>query len=118
MTKIVVIDDNESILEAVEIALGSEGYEVVTSTKGESFIPQIIKIKPAVVLLDLLLSGEDGRNVANLLKKNSQTKDIPIILISADPGAEKVAKDNGIDGFLSKPFDLDKLLLVVSKCLC
>jgi DNA-binding response OmpR family regulator len=118
MTKIVIIDDNEAILEAVKIALDGSGYDVITSTKGEDFIPTIAKIKPSVVLLDLLLSGEDGREVAKALRNNKDTKNIPIILISADPGAEKIAKDGGIDGFLSKPFDLDRLLAAVSDCVC
>ena len=118
MTKIVIIDDNEAILEVVKIALDESGYEVITSTKGESFIPTIAKIQPAVVLLDLLLSGEDGGEVAKALRKNKDTKNIPIILISADPSAEKVAKDGGIGGFLSKPFDLDRLLAVVNDCVC
>src|SRR3989339_1449404 len=109
MTKIVIIDDNEAILEAVKIALDGFGYEVLTSTKGEMFIPTIARIQPAVVLLDLLLSGEDGGEVAKALRKNNDTKNIPIILISADPSAEKIAKDSGIEGFLSKPFDLDRL---------
>ena len=107
---IIAIDDNEAILEAVQIALESAGYTVETSTKGVSFVPRMRILRPKVVLLDFLLSGEDGGDVIREMKNHLETKDIPIIILSAHPGAEVSVGEYGVTDFIPKPFDLDMLL--------
>jgi DNA-binding response OmpR family regulator len=61
-------------------------------------------------LLDVLLSGKDGRTIARQLKSQEDTKHIPIIMFSAHPSAEQTAREAGADDFIAKPFEIDDLL--------
>jgi len=108
--KILVVDDNPHILEAVELVLDTEGYDVKTVTKSEGVEDEIKAYNPDLILLDLLLSGRNGEEITHLLKADKSTKSIPIVIISAHPTAEKTAKDAGADGFIAKPFDINDLL--------
>lgn len=112
MKKIFVVDDERSILDALEFMLQEEGYEVRTSSKGTTLL-QLNGDLPDIIVLDVLLSGEDGREIARKLKSQEKTKNIPIIMISAHPNAERTVKECGADAFLPKPFDIDELLQTV-----
>lgn len=108
--KILVIDDDVDILDALQVMLEMSDYIVETSTKDGEYIDKRIKVfKPDLILLDVLLSGTDGRHLCKRLKANEKTKHIPIVMISAHPDAEKSALEAGADAFLPKPFDIDKL---------
>lgn len=113
--KILLVDDNPHILEAIELILSTESYEVFTLTKVDTILEDVTRIKPAVILLDLLLSGKNGKEVAKDLKKNKETATIPIVIISAHPSAQKAALQVGADAFLAKPFDIVDLLSLVEK---
>jgi DNA-binding response OmpR family regulator len=110
---ILVVDDDDGILEVVQIVLEGEGYKVQTSQNGSCFHPLLER--PDLILLDVLLSGEDGREICRELKGNEQTKHIPIIMLSAHSDANKVANTSGADDFLEKPFDVDALISIVEK---
>lgn len=109
-TKVFVVDDDEGILEAMQIMLETEGYQVTVSSKANGIVEKVQQLSPDVIILDVLLSGEDGREVARKLKQNSSTKKIPIIMISAHPSAEKTVKRYGADDFIPKPFEVAALL--------
>lgn len=113
--KILLIDDNPHILEAIELILTTENYQVHSLTQVDNILKDVKSIKPNLILLDLLLSGKNGKEVAAILKSNGETKKIPIVIISAHPSAEKAAMQVGVDGFLAKPFDIADLLLLVEK---
>src|SRR5574339_150831 len=100
--KVFVVDDERSILEALEFMLLEEGYEVKTASKGAELF-RLNGDLPDVILLDVLLSGEDGRDIAKKLKHQDKTKNIPIIMISAHPGAAETVRSCGADDFLPKP---------------
>src|SRR5690242_9866656 len=108
--KILVVDDNPHILEAVELVLDTEGYDVRTVTKSEGVENEIKAYTPDLILLDLLLSGRNGEEITRVLKADKDTRSIPIIIISAHPTAEKTAREAGADGFIVKPFDISDLL--------
>lgn len=112
--KIFVVDDERSILEALEFMLIEEGYDVKTASKGNALL-RLNGDLPDLILLDVLLSGEDGRDIARQLKKEENTKHIPIIMISAHPNAASTIRECGADDFLPKPFDIDDLLRIVEK---
>jgi DNA-binding response OmpR family regulator len=114
MKKIFVVDDERSILEAVEIMLVEEGYDVKTSSRGSSLL-NLDHDLPDVIVLDVLLSGEDGRDIARKLKAQERTKNIPIVMISAHPSAQYAIKECGAEAFLPKPFDIQELLNVIEK---
>ncbi len=109
------MDDNLHILEAVELILSTESYTVRSLTKADTIIKVAKEFKPALILLDLLLSGKNGKEVASELKNNPATAHIPIVIISAHPSAEKAAMQVGANEFLAKPFDIADLLTLVEK---
>ena len=113
--KILLVDDNQYVLEAMEMILGVENYTVQSLTRADNILKKVKSIEPNLILLDYLLSGETGKDVAILLKNDTKTKDIPIVVISAHPSAEKLVKDAGVDGFLAKPFAVTDLLNMVEK---
>lgn len=114
--KILVVDDDEGILEVVQIVLEGEGYLVETSMNGD-WIKTIEHNRPALILLDVLLSGEDGRELCRQLKSNARTSSIPVIMLSAHSDAGRLADTSGADDFLEKPFDVDVLIGKVEKYL-
>ena len=114
MKKVFVVDDERSILEALKYMLLEEGYEVKTASRGTELL-HLDHDLPDVIVLDVLLSGEDGREIARKLKSQKKTKNIPIVMISAHPNAACTIKECGADDFLPKPFDIRELLAVVEK---
>lgn len=114
--KILVVDDDESITEVVQIVLESEGYQVETSLNGDC-IPLFPNGLPDLILLDVLLLGEDGREICKQVKNNPLSAHIPVIMLSAHSDANKVADVGGADDFLEKPFDVDALIAIVDRYL-
>lgn len=115
--KILVVDDNEGILEAFEVMLEDAGYEVDTSTDAEALLNLKSPALPDLILLDVLLSGADGRDMCKKMKLRGDLKHIPVIMISAHPGVGSTIKDAGATDFLRKPFEMDELLAMVQKYL-
>ena len=114
MKKILVADDDSAICDSVRIILEEEGYFVDTTVDGNT----ILKMKnnfPDLLLLDIWMSGMDGREIAKQLKRNNSTSKIPIIMISASRDIGKSAKEAGANDFLAKPFKMDDLLTKVAK---
>lgn len=116
--RILVVDDDESILEVVQIVLESEGY-VVQTAMNSGFLQQLASqpALPDLILLDVLLSGEDGREISRQLKADPQLQHIPVVMLSAHSDASKAVDKGGADTFLEKPFDVDVLLDTVQQYL-
>src|SRR5215467_131027 len=114
---ILVVDDELDILEFLQLILEEEGYRVVTSEKGEYLEHLHNGGLPDLILLDMLLSGKDGRTIVTYLKSQEETKEIPIIMFSAHPSAEETARQAGADDFLEKPFHIDILLAKIKHLL-
>ncbi|MEO8954603.1 MAG: response regulator [Ktedonobacteraceae bacterium] len=108
--KIVVIDDEPDILEFLKELLEQEDYTVVTIDKAEYVEELHAGGLPDLILLDVLLSGKDGRVIVKHLKSQEETRHIPVIMFSAHPTAEATTRAAGADDFLAKPFELDELL--------
>src|SRR5581483_4579968 len=113
--KILVVDDDESILDALSLILEEEGYTVQSTIKGTEIYNKIKSFKPDLILLDVLISGSDGRQICKNLKHLDATRKIPIIMISAHPTANQGAYDCGADDYLPKPFDTKELLQTIQK---
>lgn len=112
--KILIADDNPAIVEAIALILEEFGYSVTTTSDGQT-IYKMKKDLPDLLLLDIWMSGQDGRKICSYLKKHSLTKNIPIVMISASNSIEKSAREAGADDFLSKPFDMQDLLQMIHK---
>lgn len=112
---ILIIDDEPDIVFAISTILEDAGYAVATAARSESITRYLHGDKlPDLILLDMLLSGQRGTEIAGKLKQQKATEHIPILMLSAHPNAEQEAKAAGADGFLAKPFDLDDLLSKVA----
>jgi CheY-like chemotaxis protein len=111
--RILVIDDEESILEVIQIVLEGEGYE--TQTSMNSSVLQQLTSLPDLILLDFLLAGEDGRVICRRIKADPYLQHIPVIMLSAHSDASKVADTSGANDFLEKPFDVDALIEIVQR---
>ncbi len=111
--KVMIADDDPGILDAVEAMLEYGGYEVSSTANGATVL-DIKSNLPDLLLLDIWMSGTDGRDVCKQLKAQELTKDMPIIMISASTELENSAKDAGADDFLEKPFDMEELLNKIS----
>ena len=109
MYKILVVDDDPSILDAMEIALNLQGYEVETTTKGEETFSRIASFHPDLILMDVYLSGMDGREICKQIKEEEKTKDIPVIIFSANKSMKEVFEESGANDFIGKPFNMDEL---------
>lgn len=109
-----VVDDNQGILDVMRRMLERAGYAVTTTAEGGDL--RNLKVPfPDLVFLDLLLSGEDGSELCRTLKKQPRAKRIPVIILSANTDAEKIAKACGADGFLAKPFQMMDMLALVER---
>ncbi len=109
MTKVLVIDDEPSILRALRINLTARNYEVSTASDGASGLAAVSRDRPDVLILDLGLPDMDGTDVIHGVRGWSST---PIIVLSVwDQEHQKVAAlDAGADDYVTKPFGMDELL--------
>jgi len=110
--RLLVIEDEEDILELLTYNLKREGYEVQGAASGEDGLEKARRKRPDLILLDLMLPGLDGLAVCRALKSGPDTRDIPIIMVSAK-GEEAdvvVGLELGADDYVTKPFS-PRLLL-------
>lgn len=109
MTKILVVEDEESIRESLAFLLNKEGYEVKTIVNGTEAVEAFEKFNPDLVLLDIMLPGLSGVEVTKKIRQKSQT---PIIMLTAkDTELDKVlGLEIGADDYVTKPFSGRELL--------
>ncbi len=112
--KILVADDDPAIVDSMKTILEMEGYEVDTTEDGGD-VYKLSGNFPDLMLLDIRMSGYDGREICRYLKQKPKTRNIPIIMISANLDMQQSARDSGADDFIAKPFNLDDLLSKVKK---
>jgi DNA-binding response OmpR family regulator len=112
--RILVVEDDPAILDVLRLILEEGGYAVETVADGET-LRDFPNGPPDLLLLDIWLSGWDGREICRSLKGREETKNLPIVICSASRDGEKMAREAGADGFLAKPFDLDDLLATVAR---
>jgi two-component system, OmpR family, alkaline phosphatase synthesis response regulator PhoP len=104
--KILVVDDEEDILELVRYNLDREGYQVVCAISGEAALKAAVSEAVDLIILDLMLPGIDGLEVARRLKQSTATQEIPIVMLTAKgEEADVVAGlELGADDYVTKPF--------------
>ncbi|RYY37111.1 MAG: response regulator transcription factor [Sphingobacteriaceae bacterium] len=106
---IMIADDDPGIVDAVEMMLAFEGYDVRSTYYGSDVL-KLQENLPDLLLLDIWMSGEDGRDICKKMKEDEQKKHIPIIMISASKDIKQSAMDAGADDFLAKPFEMNDLM--------
>lgn len=106
------VEDDQAIRDLMIYALNSAGFEVMGFEDGSAFFPALEKKKPELIMLDIMLPGEDGIAILKKLRGNSASSDIPIIMATAK-GTEYdkvIGLDLGADDYLAKPFGMMEMV--------
>ncbi|MFP5352377.1 MAG: PleD family two-component system response regulator [Actinomycetota bacterium] len=108
---IVVVDDNPDILQLINTRLSKRGYDVLTATDGRQALDLIRQRRPDAVVLDWFMPEMQGPEVCSALKEDTDTGDIPIILLTAKASESDVSTgfERGADEYLTKPFEIEEL---------
>ncbi len=109
---IMVVDDNPDIVDILRIMLESKGFTVRCAYSGMDLFAGLEKLKPDLILLDIMMAQMDGLEVLRRLKENSDTTSIPVIFLTAKGQPEDVLKgyQKGAEYYITKPFTLTQVL--------
>jgi two-component system alkaline phosphatase synthesis response regulator PhoP len=112
MARILVVDDEESIVELIRYNLEKEGYSVATAADGDAAQKAVHDEPPDLIILDVMLPGKDGLFLCRTLQSDPKTRKIPIIMISAraDEVDRILGLEMGADDYVTKPFSPRELL--------
>ena len=109
--KVLVVDDEPEMLNLVKFTLEHGGFEVSTCDNGRLAWDAITKVKPDLLILDVMLPGIDGYSLQLKISKDNATKNMPIIVLTAlEPSKTLFQKFTQVVGFMTKPFKTDELL--------
>jgi len=117
--RILIVDDEPSILETIKFHLEMNDYDILSATDGMEALKLARSKGPDLILLDLMLPLMDGYKVCKMLKMDRRYKDIPVIMLTAKAGSvdEVEGYQSGADAYIKKPFDLEALSGVVEEML-
>jgi twitching motility two-component system response regulator PilG len=116
-TKVMVIDDSNTIRRSAEIFLLQTGCEVILAEDGFDALAKITDHQPQVIFVDIMMPRLDGYQTCALIKKNPRLRDTPVIMLSSKDGLFDRARGRlvGSDEYLTKPFTKDTLLEAVRR---
>ncbi|MDR4507078.1 MAG: response regulator [Candidatus Brocadiaceae bacterium] len=114
---VMVVEDNEKNRKLMRVILKAKGYNVIEAATGEEAISTLQKQKPDIILMDIQLPGIDGMTLAKQIKEDKNTKDIPILAVTAHAmkGDEQKFLDCGCNGYISKPINTRELPDIVEQ---
>lgn len=117
--KVLIVDDEKDIVDLVAYNLARNGYETITAANGNEALDSAIKNTPDLIILDLMVPGIDGTEVARRLKADSRTAKIPIVMLTAKSEETDVVVGLtlGADDYVTKPFSMKVLLARVGSVL-
>lgn len=112
MTTIYIIEDDQNIREIETFALKNSGYEVIDFERAKDFYKELDKKIPNLIVLDIMLPDENGLDIVKTLRRHVDTKNIPVMLVSAKTSELDKVKglDIGADDYLCKPFGVMELI--------
>ncbi len=116
---LLLVEDNPKDIELVRDVFENENYSLHIATNGNEAISEIEKLKPQLIILDIIMPQMNGYQVCQKIKLNPLYKEIPIIMLTAKTTEEDQAWgfELGADEYIKKPFHPQELLNVVKKCL-
>lgn len=115
--KILVLDEDISVLEMLKAELTSRNFEVITVGRTYNIFKTIDECHPDLILMDFFLEGITGAELCNQIKCNASTKTIPVIILSAYKKTMESMKSCGCDYFITKPFIISELLTGINTLL-
>ena len=116
--KIMIVDDEESLIQLLTAILESANYEVVSASNGEECLDKLKTYKPDLILLDMMMPGMSGREVCEKIRGDPKTKGLKVAFLTVARFSETgkvVLKKMGVLDYITKPFDNDDLLRRVKK---
>ena len=113
--KILLVDDDPTLIKLVQSYLESQGFTVFTSSDGEAGIEQLKKQKVDLIILDVQMPKMNGYTFIFEMKRIEHTKSVPVIVLTAKEGMAEVFKIEGVKEYLNKPFQPETLLKSVNK---
>jgi CheY-like chemotaxis protein len=117
---LLVVEDIPDILNLLQATLQFKGYRVVTAREGTEALEAVRKERPALIITDILMPKMDGFSLVHQLRLNPETKDIPVVFLSATyvaPEDKTFAQNLGVIRFIEKPVDFEKFLPTISRLL-
>jgi len=117
---LLVVEDVPNVLELLEMTLRFKGYPVITAHNGQEALEKILKEHPSLVITDILMPKMDGYALAHRLRSNPETRQIPIIFLSATyvaPEDKDFALSLGAARFIEKPIDTEEFMLTIAELL-
>ena len=119
MARILVADDEPHILKALDFRLKSSGHEIINAVDGGEALKIATKEKPDLVLLDIMMPVMDGFQVLRKLKSQEETKDIPVIMLTARSQGKDIVTglEDGAADYVTKPFNFAELIARVNRAL-
>ena len=119
MPKVLVVDDEPDAVELIDFNLKASGYEVVTAADGNEALKKARSSLPDLIVLDLMLPEVDGLEVCKILRRDTATAAIPIIMVTAKAGEidRVLGLELGADDYITKPFSPRELVLRVKNLL-
>lgn len=117
--KILIVEDEESLLKLESILLSSKGYNVTGVMDGKSALEEVRLNRPDLVILDIMLPEMDGFEVCRQIKENPDTRHIPVVMLTAKKNSQDFARGQqvGSDAYITKPFKSSKVLDTVQELL-
>lgn len=115
--RILIVEDEANILEALSFVLSRAGWDVRGHGKGENAVSEVARIAPDMVILDIMLPGKSGFEILRELRGAEATMDLPVLMLTAKGQAKDrdQAMATGANGFLTKPFSNSELLEIVAR---
>ena len=112
MGRVLVVDDEVYILHILDFSLGAEGFEVITANNGELAIEKAKQEKPDLIVLDVMMPVLDGYETCRRLKREAETKNIPVVLLTAKGRDvdKRLGYEVGAVDYIIKPFSPNRLI--------
>lgn len=115
--RVLVVDDSAVIRELIKVNLELEGIEVVTCADGEEALRLVLEVRPDAITMDVVMPRLNGLDAAERIRSDPETADIPIVVVTARAGQADLdrARDIGVEGYLTKPFEPAELVGLVGR---
>ena len=106
MKKALIVEDHQGLLEVLTLQLEKMGFAVISANTGMEGVTKAVEEKPQLILMDIMMPGMDGREATRRIRSNQETKDIPILVITAitDKSQLRECIKAGCNDYISKPF--------------
>lgn len=111
--RVLLVDDDRDLIDAVSLRMRASGYETLTANDGRQAVASALSNHPDAIVMDVRMPMMDGLSALDALKRHGETRDIPIVMLSASLVDQQAALDYGARFFLKKPYHSQELVAAV-----